>query len=115
MQITLGTIVDSQAALAALAALKFKAVEAFKIAKILSDEINTFIKVHDQKVIELGEVDGDGNTVVLPKNKYEFASQIEELKKQEINLNIMPISIAILNDTEIACGVLANLTWLIAD
>lgn len=98
--------------------LKLKAKDAFllsKAVKKIGEEVETYLKIRDQKVKELGTVE-DGKEVLKSdsENFPKFIKEMAEIDQTEIELDFEPFSMDVLGDNYISPKTLLALEFMFA-
>lgn len=112
MKITVRTIVSSLEALRELSQLKFKAVQAFNVAKVVKD-CQTHLENYDVvRVSTIKKFSTDGNQV--DENRInDFSNELNEVLDQEVEVYTHSLSLEDFSDLTLAPGHLLLLEWLI--
>ena len=119
MQISLGELQNSLAALQELVKNKFAARTAYRLGRVIKVaevEIAALRTAHFELVQRLGEQETDSeNWTVLTANLEQFRRELEELLAEQITLPGDPLQIGQLGECQLEPAGLAVLDWLIVD
>jgi predicted phage-related endonuclease len=94
--------------------LPLPAKESYRLgvaAKLIQDRITVYEKARQNLVAKYGErVEQEGVIRVKPENIEDFNKEIEGLLKEEVEVNMNPISIDLLGDNKVNARDMANLS-----
>lgn len=98
--------------------LNLKAKDAFIIAKaikLFGSEVESYLKVRDEKIKEYGEeIDGKIAISHTSDNFSKFIEEMNEVETTEVELDFTPLSIDVLGENEISAKTLVILNFMFA-
>ena len=122
-KVTVERIFKSQQSLNEILNSNLKASVAYKLSRIaakVSGEMKVFDEQRRKLVEKYGETDDEGNTKVPESSREEFNKEINDMFKEEIDIDLSKISVEDLvdskaNEIDVKGSTLINLDWLLKD
>jgi hypothetical protein len=119
IELTLGALLNSQAALSSLAGLRVPIQATFKLAKVakaVNSELQTFEETRRGLCERLGKIRADKSEYEIPpENREEFEVEFKTLLDTPVELPGSPLRSAELGKVELSAADLLALEWLIVE
>ena len=122
-KVTVERLFTSQQNLNEILHSNLKASVAYKLSRIaakVSEEMKVFDEQRRKLVDKYGEIDDEGNTKVPESSREEFNKEINDMFKEEIDIDLSKISVEDLvdskaNEIDVKGSTLINLDWLLKE
>ena len=119
MKLKLEKIVNATQPLSRLMVQPMKIAQSWslsKLSKLIDVELKSFDEARNKLLAEYGTLTEDGTQYIFATDKaMPFSEEIKSLLDQEIDIEIVPISLSKLDRIDISASDLLMLDWLIVE